>query len=165
MEYRVRATGAVMLEGELRQWLRENDGPSFDLLTPEVLEAIKVDPVLEGPQATPTNQYEFSMRAGVELVGGQWFTKYVLGPVFQDTPEISAAMQMAQYRVAKDQEQGAAVRRQRNAMLSQTDWTQVIDAPVDQAAWAAYRQELRNIPEQAGFPWSIVWPDKPEAAL
>jgi hypothetical protein len=52
-------------------------------------------------------------------------------------------------------------RSERNRLLSESDWTQVADAPVDKAAWAAYRQALRNIPQQAGFPTSIIWPEKP----
>lgn len=49
----------------------------------------------------------------------------------------------------------------RDELLSASDWTQVADAPVDQAAWAAYRQALRDVPDQAGFPAEIVWPTKP----
>ena len=53
------------------------------------------------------------------------------------------------------------IRAQRNALLVACDWTQVADAPVDQAAWAVYRQELRDIPDQAGFPADVVWPVAP----
>lgn len=52
-------------------------------------------------------------------------------------------------------------RAQRNALLSASDWTQVADAPVDQAVWAAYRQALRDITAQAGFPATIDWPVAP----
>lgn len=55
------------------------------------------------------------------------------------------------------------VRESRNALLSACDWTQVPDASVDQAAWATYRQALRDVPEQAGFPNSVVWPTQPGA--
>lgn len=54
-----------------------------------------------------------------------------------------------------------AVRAQRNQLLAESDWTQVADAPVDRAAWAAYRQDLRDIPNQAGFPLNVSWPTKP----
>jgi len=54
------------------------------------------------------------------------------------------------------------VRGQRDNLLTASDWTQVADAPVDQAAWATYRQALRDIPQQAGFPESVMWPTKPE---
>lgn len=57
--------------------------------------------------------------------------------------------------------QAAFVRADRNAKLAESDWTQVIDSPVDQAAWATYRQALRDITSQAGFPWDIQWPAQP----
>lgn len=55
----------------------------------------------------------------------------------------------------------AEARDHRDELLAASDWTQVADAPVDQAAWATYRQALRDVPEQAGFPAEIVWPTKP----
>jgi hypothetical protein len=57
--------------------------------------------------------------------------------------------------------QATQVRTDRNALLSASDWTQVADAPVDKAAWATYRQSLRDISAQAGFPWTITWPIAP----
>lgn len=53
------------------------------------------------------------------------------------------------------------VRTKRNALLQQSDWTQVADAPVDQAVWATYRQALRDVTTQEGFPESVVWPVAP----
>ena len=55
----------------------------------------------------------------------------------------------------------ANVRKKRNYKLTECDWTQVADTPVDQAAWAAYRTLLRNLPEQADFPTTITWPTAP----
>jgi hypothetical protein len=52
-------------------------------------------------------------------------------------------------------------RAKRNSLLARSDWTQVVDAPVDQLAWATYRQELRNVPEQPDFPETINWPVAP----
>jgi len=49
----------------------------------------------------------------------------------------------------------------RDELLAASDWTQVPDAPVDQQAWADYRQALRDIPQQEGFPENVVWPEKP----
>jgi len=54
------------------------------------------------------------------------------------------------------------VRAQRNNLSSYCHRTQVLDAPVDQAAWAQYRQALRDIPQQDGFPENVIWPTKPE---
>jgi hypothetical protein len=102
------------------------------------------------------------MRSGVEQVDGKWYTKYVLGPVFVDNEEATAAEQEAAYKAQKDAEQAKSVREQRNQKLKDCDWTQVLDAPVDKDAWAAYRQALRDISAQEGFPWTINWPKEPE---
>lgn len=56
----------------------------------------------------------------------------------------------------------AQVRFERDRLLAATDYTQLADAPGDAAAWATYRQALRDVPEQSGFPWNVVWPIKPE---
>tara|TARA_R110000868_G_scaffold380464_1_gene646473 strand:+ start:721 stop:1176 length:456 start_codon:yes stop_codon:yes gene_type:complete len=55
----------------------------------------------------------------------------------------------------------SAVRQQRDSKLAETDWTQLTDSPVDKAAWATYRQALRDVPTQSGFPWTIDWPVQP----
>ncbi|MGM3223615.1 tail fiber assembly protein [Dickeya zeae] len=55
-----------------------------------------------------------------------------------------------------------AARRQRDSLLATSDWTQAPDAPVDQQVWRTYREALRKIPEQAGFPVTIEWPLLPE---
>lgn len=55
-------------------------------------------------------------------------------------------------------------RAQRDKLLADTDWTQVLDAPIDAAtreAYRVYRQALRDIPEQDGFPETITWPELP----
>lgn len=57
--------------------------------------------------------------------------------------------------------QAANVRAQRNRLLAECDWTQLSDSPVDKQAWANYRQALRDISAQAGFPWAVEWPHDP----
>jgi len=59
---------------------------------------------------------------------------------------------------------GADVRRQRDGLIAFCDWTQIPDAPLtaaQRAAWATYRQALRDVPAQAGFPATINWPKNP----
>lgn len=55
----------------------------------------------------------------------------------------------------------AQVRADRTRRLSDCDWTQLADSPVDKAAWANYRQSLRDISDQPGFPWAVEWPHDP----
>ena len=161
MEIRIRETGAVMLEDEFRAYQKANGGPSWDRTTDEVLEALGADVVFEGPQASGGTVYQFSMRSGVEQIDGKWYTKYILGPIFVDNEEATAAEQEAAYKAAKDAEQAKSIREQRNQKLKDCDWTQVADAPVDKAAWAVYRQALRDVTSQEGFPWTVTWPEAP----
>jgi hypothetical protein len=58
---------------------------------------------------------------------------------------------------AKKQE----VRSNRNLRLAECDWTQLPDAPVNAGDWATYRQELRDVTAQTGFPWNVDWPEAP----
>ncbi len=60
-----------------------------------------------------------------------------------------------------NEDKAGAVRARRNGLLSASDWTQLADAGVDTAGWSAYRQGLRDLPLQAGFPWDVQWPAKP----
>lgn len=53
------------------------------------------------------------------------------------------------------------VRAERDRLLAASDWTQVADAPVDSAAWAVYRQALRDIPQDFATPDAVVWPTIP----
>jgi len=153
-------TGQVMYEAEFRAYTKANGGPSWDITTTEVLTALGADVVFEGPQATGGTVYQYSQASGVEQVDGKWYTKYILGPVFTDG-ETTAAEQEVAYKAQKDAEQAKSVRSSRDEKLKDCDWTQVADAPVDKAVWATYRQALRDVPTQVGFPWTITWPESP----
>lgn len=63
--------------------------------------------------------------------------------------------------ISVDADRSEEVRDLRDEKLKESDWTQVADAPVDQAAWATYRQALRDIPAQSGFPSTVDWPTQP----
>lgn len=57
------------------------------------------------------------------------------------------------------------IKKQRDYLLYQSDWTQIQNNPLTpekQEEWAIYRQQLRDITEQAGYPFDVVWPTKPE---
>jgi hypothetical protein len=170
MEIRLRSTGEVMYEGEFRTRFVQNLPPTP--LTQEWLNTYTSDPagdiLLEGPQATTVYPYEFSYRNGVEQDDqGRWFTKYSVGPVFADRPATdtepakTAAEQMAEYKAGMDTEQARRIRETRNKRLNDSDWSQVSDSTADKAAWATYRQALRDIPTSEGFPWNVTWPDSP----
>ena len=59
----------------------------------------------------------------------------------------------------------ASARAMRNDLLQKTDWTQASDVPqATKTAWTAYRQALRDVPQQSGFPAKITWPVSPADA-
>jgi hypothetical protein len=152
--------GQVMYEAEFRAYQKANGGPAWDTTTTEVLTALGADVVFEGPQATGGTVYQYSQAAGVEQIDGKWYTKYILGPTFTDTEDTTAAEQEAAYKASKDAEQAKAVRTSRDDKLTETDWRFRSDMTPSQA-WKDYCQALRDIPAQAGFPWTVTWPDAP----
>lgn len=167
MQIRIRQTGIVLLEHEWIKWVATTYQKSISVLTAETITRFDSDPIFEGPQATGGDQYQYSQTAGVEEIEGKWFTKYVLGPIFTDRAATeteaaqTAAEQEVAYKAMKDAEQAKSVREQRKTKLAECDWTQLADAPVDKVVWATYRQALRDVTTQAGFPWTIEWPVAP----
>jgi hypothetical protein len=145
MEIRIRESGQVMYESEFRALFPNT---SLPLLTEAVLNELGADVVLEGAQAQPT-RYQIGFRDGVQEINGKWFTKYSVGDL--DADGIAA----------KDAEQAKSVRATRNSLIAECDWTQVEDSPVDKAAWATYRQALRDLTLQTGFPFDVTYPTKP----
>jgi hypothetical protein len=148
MQIRLRSNGQVMYESEFRAYTKANGGPSWETTTTEILDNLGADVVFEGPQASPT-RYQFSFADGVEQTGGKWYTKWSVMDMDQEAKD------------ALDTTQAAAMRKQRDEKLAECDWTQVEDAPVDKAVWATYRQALRDVNAQEGFPWTIEWPEQP----
>jgi hypothetical protein len=133
-------------------------------MTADIYDRFDSDAVFEGAQATGGTVYQYSQRDGIEQQSdGKWYTKYILGPVFADG-ETTAAEQEAAYKAMKDAEQAKGVRTSRNTLLAECDWV-VIKAfetgtGID-LQWATYRQALRDVPTQKGFPWEITYPDSP----
>jgi hypothetical protein len=158
MQIRIRATGQVLLQHEWEKWVAQTYAKSLSGITEEAVNRFESDIVFEGPQATGGTVYQYSQRDGVEQIDGKWYTKYILGPVF--TGETALADEAA-YIALKDAEQATNVRNQRTEKLNDCDWTQIADSTADKTAWATYRQALRDVPSQTGFPWEITWPTQP----
>jgi len=146
--YRLKSTGEIKSQGEIRGMYPNTSFPSQ--WSAELVEELGLDPVLETPTPT-TTRYQTAFKDGVEQdAQGRWLWKWSISEMDDEA------------KAAKDAEAAKAVRSDRDKRLSDTDWTQVADAPVDKDAWATYRQALRDVPTQAGFPYDITWPSKPE---
>ena len=162
-------TGAVMYESEFRTYTKANGGPSWETTTTEILEALGADVVFEGAQATGGTVYQYSQASGVEQIDGKWYTKYVLGPVFVDTTvegvTTTALEHETAYKAIKDAEQAKSVRQSRDDRLKETDWIVIKNLESNAnipGVWEVYRQALRDVPNQSGFPWTITWPVEPQ---
>ena len=133
--------------GDLR---RDNPNTSYPRNPSDtVLASWNVFPVTDEPTPVYNPATQNCNQIDPTLIDGKWVMTWAVTPA---TPE-----QIAERTSAKESE----VRQQRNQLLSACDWTQLPDAPVDTAAWATYRQELRDLTAQAGFPWEVVWPEEP----
>lgn len=136
----------------IQQLYEDNPGVGFP---PDLTDAILVR--FNAARVIVTGQPEHDLR-----------TQYVIetAPVYNPVRD---RWEQAWEIVDKDATQLAAeedneklrVRTQRNLLIAACDWTQLPDSPVDKAAWAAYRQALRDITTQSGFPFSVVWPQEP----
>ena len=114
--------------------------------------------MLNGAAATVSGPYEVSTRNGVEEINKQWFTKFIVGPVFADSDDEAA------YRTRIDNQVAASVRSDRDRKLAASDWTVLADSPLTTAkktTWKTYRTALRNISTAEGFPHTMEWPTEP----
>jgi hypothetical protein len=77
----------------------------------------------------------------VELINESWIQKWVIENIEEDIAISN-------------------IRRRRNVLLGETDYMALSDMTLTED-WADYRQALREIPQQEGFPFGVIWPAKP----
>lgn len=65
------------------------------------------------------------------------------------------------YPDATNEHKWEQIKLWRNAKLAESDWTQIADSSADKAAWATYRQALRDLPAQGGSADDAVFPTEP----
>jgi len=120
------------------------------VISDEVAASFGVVPVK--PTQQPADNYLTNLERTAVKQGPDWLEKWTETPA---TPE-----QITERTDAK----AADVRSERNQYLAACDWTQLADSPLDadtKSAWALYREALRMLPEQTGFPWNVQWPPQP----
>ena len=143
-EYRIRSTGEVVSDQEFR---RRHKNTSFSrLLDEKLLDAFDTDIVFEGLKTNGPEPYSYSYRDGVEKIGDKWYTKYTIG-------------QKDKEPVDKQQEDN--IRSRRDQLLKESDWRAVSDRQLE-PEWKEYRQALRDISKQEGFPHDVEWPVDPD---
>lgn len=143
-------SGAPVTEENFRQVFADKNLPT--LLTPEAVEPLGY------------GLYDFSNKP--EL--GRYEKAVEVAPVKNTSGIWRQTWQVASMTDAEKQEtddlKAQQVRGLRAHFLYAADWTQLTDAPLStekKAEWATYRQALRDVPSQAGFPWEVTWPTQP----
>ena len=133
--------------GDLR---RDNPNTSFPRNVPLSLMAeYGMFPVSyqEDPEYNPNTQ-RLQHSTMPELVNGEWVLTKTVVPLTEEQLE-GKRSQMAYH-----------VRKRRDKQIADTDWMALSDNTMS-PAWASYRQALRDITDQAGFPYAVEWPTKP----
>lgn len=105
-------------------------------------------------QPAPAYDYrtEQLIERQVELVDGVWVKGWDVQPL---------PLEQQQQLTAN---QSWHIRQDRDQRLAACDWTQLADVKLDaqqQSDWKKYRQALRDVPSQGGFPWNVTWPTQP----
>ena len=107
-----------------------------------------VFPVTEAAKPSYDDDQTVDRNSTPVLINGAWIVGWTVRDLTQ----------------AEINDRADSVRAERNQKLDDSDWTQIGDSPLsasDKTAWQTYRQDLRDIPDQAGFPTTITWPTEP----
>lgn len=127
---------------------RDNPNISFPKkINEETAAELNCFPVVSTEQ--PATDYTVNLQRTAVNENGQWVEQWFTTPATSEEIE------------QRTSNQERLVRSQRNRILVATDWTQTSDSPANQAAWSAYRKDLREITKQPGFPFDISWPVAP----
>jgi hypothetical protein len=168
-EYRNRTTGAVNTQGEIRRSMPNTSLPR--VWTADICEFLGIDPVLAAPAPAPSGEYKVVSRNGVvQDALGNWVEAYVERDMFADYVDedgvtVTKSSQEEAYTATKDAEAATAVRAERDKLIASCDWMAIKafeGGTTVSTEWATYRQALRDVSAQEGFPNDITWPEKPE---
>jgi len=164
-EYRIRSTGEVKTQGQIRSMHPNVSLPK--VWNANVNETLGIDPVIASPKPDPSGDYKVVVRNGVEQdANGNWVHAWTENDMFQeytdDDDNVVTVQDQIDAKVAADNAALASTERAtRDDLLKATDHYGLSDVTMTEAM-AAYRQALRDVPQQEGFPQTITWPTKPE---
>jgi hypothetical protein len=166
-DYRHRASGLVQSQ---RDWRRHYANVSLPRVwNQNTLDGLALDPVLAVPPPA-VGPYQIALRDGVEQdAKGNWVERWTVGDRFADYVDAdgvlhTTAEQEAAYQARLDATAAASVRAERDRRLAETDWVVIrhtehgTNIPL---AWELYRQALRDVSVQPGFPHEVEWPVSP----
>ena len=164
-EYRIRSTGEVKTQGQIRSMHPNVSLPK--VWNANVNDTLGIDPVLASPKPEPSGDYKVVVRNGVEQdANGNWVHAWTENDMFQeytdDDDNVVTVQDQIDAKVAADNAVLEATERStRDDLLKATDHYGLSDVTMTDAM-TAYRQALRDVPQQTDFPGTITWPTKPE---
>tara|TARA_R110000824_G_scaffold392930_1_gene591624 strand:+ start:1603 stop:2121 length:519 start_codon:yes stop_codon:yes gene_type:complete len=170
-DYRVRESGDIKSQGEIRKLNPNTSIPK--IWDSNVCDSLGIDLVMVSPKPESNDPFkQFVLQGAIESNGG-WVQNYVEMDLFYDDvpnenpapdalPRIlfTKAEKEANYVQKKDASHSKNIRVDRDRRLAITDWHGLSDTVMSEEM-TAYRQSLRDIPDQAGFPHEVTWPDSP----
>ena len=167
-EYRNRTTGAVNTQGEIRRSMPNTSLPR--VWTSSICDSLGIDPVLAAPAPAASGEYKVVSRNGVtQDANSNWVQAYVERDMFADYVDedvtVTKASQEEAYTARKDAQAATAARAERDKLIASCDWMAIKAFEAGTAVsteWATYRQALRDVSAQEGFPNDIAWPTQPE---
>jgi len=163
MNYRNKTTGAISTQGEIRQANKHRSFPR--VWDADVCTLLDIDPILAAPKPASTSLQAVNANGAVQDSLGNWVEAWVVVDAFSDTTNdegvtTTKADNEAAYTASLDANVAASVRAERDALIKATDYFALSDV-VMTTEMTVYRQALRAVPEQEGFPHTIVWPTEP----
>jgi hypothetical protein len=170
-EYRHIETGELKSQSEWRQHYKNTSLPRT--WTAATLQGLGLEPVLEAPKPTDLGTYQTVRRDGVSRdASGNWVRAWAVVDMFSDYVDeegntVTKAEQEQQYQARLDAEAAKRVRAKRDKLLVECDWVVIRARELGQDVpreWFDYRSDLRNVPQQDGFPHDVEWPTHPAAA-
>ena len=157
-EYRIRESGEIKSQGEIRAMHKNTSFPR--VWRENVHESIGIDPVLITPKPEASAPYKIVVRNGAVEDGGNWVQAWVEQDMFATDDDSTKAEKETAYQASLDAKASASVRKDRDGRLTETDWLALSDTTMS-SEWTTYRQALRDVTAQAGFPHTITWPTQP----
>jgi hypothetical protein len=160
MEYRIQSTGELKTQGEVRRMHSNTSLPR--VWDADTCAFLGIDPVLAAPKPEVTGYTQAIRNGATQDANGNWVQAWSVVDMFAETTEdgviTTKAEHEAAYQADLDAKAAESVRTQRDAKLAETDWTGMSDVTMT-AEMAAYRQALRDITAQSGFPNTVEWPE------
>jgi hypothetical protein len=159
MNYRNKTTGNISTQGEIR---RANPNKSFPKVWNEdVLTILDIDVVFSTPRPDHTSLETVVSSDAVQDALGNWTEGWAVQDLFSDTTTDGVTTTKAEHEAAfvasENSKVAEQVRKTRDSLLKETDWAASSDLTMS-SDMTAYRQALRDVSDQAGFPNTIIWP-------